>query len=396
MIIDIGSGSVLVAIGISDPKLKAPQVVWSHREQAPLKNIDSMEQSLKAVMTALVNAMMMLDSGGREALKVFSPHQKITELLCCISAPWSYTVTKTINYKADEEFVVSEEMIKEFAETIEEQINQDFSENSALQKLNLEKICKLTMNLSANGYHIQKPVGNKATQLSLAQGNAVAQKAIVEAVDELQDKLLSGTDSKKLSFMLLLYSVSREILNQAYDICLIDITYEATEIGIVRDGVLSYSTHTAFGSFSIAREIANICQIPLTEAYGHLHNEDPYGFLDNFTDRQQKEIELVFEAYTERITRLLNETGDSLSIPKQISIHSDLRSEGLFSDLVSKAAKRNLKSEPSVSCISKELIKLCYKEQTKDTKVYIPVDTALILSAQFFHNKGVRFDLKHY
>jgi Tfp pilus assembly PilM family ATPase len=395
-VIDIGSGSVLVSIVFSDPKLLTPTIIWSHREQAPLKNIDSLGQSSKAVMTALVNASMLLDSEGRKALKEFSSHLKISELQCSISAPWSHTVTKTINYNDDKEFEITKSLINEFNQTIATEVESDFAENSQLKELNLTTISKIRMDLSANGYHITNPEGNKATELKISQAHSVAQQTLIDAIDEIQEKLIPGADTKKLSFILILFAVTRELLNQTYDTCLVDVTYEATEIGVVRDGALNYSTHTPFGSFSIAREISEITKAPLSESFGYLHTEKPYQFLDYLTEKQKVEVELVFQAYIERISNLFNETGDSLSIPKQISVHSNLRSENLFIDLIKKAAKKNLKSEPKISSVSSEIIRQTYKQQTTLNRNLIPEDTALMLSAQFFHTEGNLLEFKHF
>jgi hypothetical protein len=395
-VIDIGSGSVLVSIVVSDPKRKTPTVIWSHREQAPLKNIDSLEQSSKAVLTALVNAFMLLDSEGQKSLKEFSSGVKIEEIQCSISAPWAYTVTKTIKYADEKEFEITKDLITEFDQTVATKVDQDFSEDEKLKELNLATMSKLTMDLSANGYHITNPVGNKATELTFSQSHSVASQHLVDAIDELQEKLLPGAETSKLSFILIMFAVTRELLHQTYDVCLVDITYEATEIGVVRDGILNYCTHTPFGSFSIAREISEITNVPLSEAFGYLHTEKPYQFLEYLTTKQKGEVELLFQAYVERISNLFRETGDSLSIPKNITVHSDLRSESLFIDLIKKAAIRNLKSEPSVTSISKKLINQTYKQQTAETKNFIPEDTALMMSAQFFHTEGNLLEFRHF
>ena len=104
-----------------------------------------------------------------------------------------------------------------------------------------------------------------------------------------------------------------------------DITYEATEIGIVRDGILTYCTHTPFGSISLAREISEIANVPLHEAFGYLHTETPYAFLDTISKPKREDIEKAFDSYTEKVSALFHETGDTLSIPKNISLHADVK-----------------------------------------------------------------------
>ncbi|MCA9363562.1 hypothetical protein KC851_04555 [Candidatus Kaiserbacteria bacterium] len=395
-IIDVGSGSVLIAIVYSNPTEDHPQIIWSHREHAPLRNIDSLERSAKAVMTALVNSSILLDTNGRKALREFNSSLKISELQCSISAPWSYTITKTINYTQTSDFLITEELLKELTNTVELKIQSELKENESLQDLGLKVITKTNMSLTANGYHIKEPLNNSAKNLTVSQGSAVSQHHLIEALDEVHDKLLPNTSNRKISFILMLYSLTREMFNQLYDVCLLDITYEATEIGIVRDGVLSYCTHIPFGSFSLAREISEITKIPLHEAFANLHTENPYQFLDNLSAKQKQEVETMFENYTNELAQLFHETGDNLSIPRTISVHSDLSSEPIFIDIIKKAAKRAVKTDVNVTSITSEIIKKMYAKQTEDTDRKIPRDTALLLSAQFFHNQQQHQLYKHF
>jgi hypothetical protein len=396
VIIDIGSGSVLTAIVHSNSTQKHPQIIWSHREHAPLRNIDSLEQSAKAVTTALVNACMLLDSKGRKVLHDYNSGAKLSELQCSIAAPWSYTVTKTINFKQEKEFSITEELINELISSIQQEIDTELEGNTAIQDLGLKVITRATMDVLSNGYRVKNPVGEKTKEFSLTQGSVVAHTYLTEAIAEMRDKLFPATTAKKLSFALMLFSVTRDLLPNSFDICLVDITYEATEIGVVRDGTLNYCTHTSFGSFSLAREISKITNVPLEEAFGYLHTETPYAFIDTLNPTQKKDVLAAFESFTEKLSELFHETGDALSIPKRISLHADLKSEPLFLDIVAKAAKRNLRSEPSVTPISQEIIRQTYAESTKEAAVTIPSDTALLLSAQFFHKQETQETFEYF
>lgn len=387
VLIDIGSGSVLAAIVHSNRNQKQPNIIWAHREHAPLRNIDSLKQSTKAVITALMNVTMMLDVEGRKVLYDHTPKAKLTEIQCSISAPWSYTVTKTINYNQKEAFTVTEELLRDLIQTINKKTKEDLRENETLHELGLQLITHVTMDMLVNGYHINDPEGEKAEQLTISRASVVTQEYLVSALKEMEQKLFNNTKTHKLSFILLFYAVTREVLAQIYDVCLVDVTYEATEIGIVRDGVLHYSTHTPYGSFSLAREISNVTNVPLHEAFGYLHTEKPYSFMESLTKPQRDEIDAIFDAYTEKVAELFKETGDELSIPKQISLHADLNSESLFLDLIERAAKRTLKTAPHVTAISHEIIKQFYTGEKDATGASLPVDTAMLLSAQFFHKQ---------
>jgi len=386
VILDIGSASVLAAIIFSDPKNSSPSIIWSHREKAPLKNIDSLEQSAKAVTTALVNCSMILETEGRKALSEFDKSAKLTELQCTVSAPWSYTVTKSINYKQEEAFMITEELIEELEETIEKKVREELTQNKKLSELGLDLVSELTMGITANGYQIANPAGNRSKEVSIYQASTVIQQYLIDAIDELKDKLFPNTEVSKSSFITALYLIVKEVSQHTKEACLVDITYEATEIGIVRDGTLTYCTHIPFGSYTIAREISEITNVPLAEAFGYLHTDEPMSFLGKLPDKQKEEVKIMLKKYTDKVSALLHETGDALSIPGNIFVHADLSGEYFFKEMIRDAAKSAIKTDPHVTPISSEILGRYQEEDQKNSQK----DTALLLSAQFFHIKPAK------
>jgi hypothetical protein len=335
-------------------------------------------------MTALVNALLKFDVEGRRALYEYNKRSRVDEIQCSIAAPWSYTVTKTINYTQEEAFEVTDSLIEELLRTATGKIEVELSENESASQLGLSIIARTTMDLLANGYRVKRPKGEKTKELSISHASVVTQQYLIDHIEDLRHKLFPSTDMHTLSYVLILHCVVRDIFKNAFDSCLVNITYEATEIGIVRDGTLQYATHTPFGSFSLAREIADITSVPLLEAFQSLHNETPYAFMQNLPESQKAEVEKVIEAYTARVADLFHETGDDLSIPKQIFLHADLKSEPLFRDIIEKAAKRRLKSEPNIRLITTALIQNLGLEGSQA----LAGDTAMLPSVQFFHKQG--------
>ncbi|MBP6881823.1 MAG: hypothetical protein KBB78_03075 [Candidatus Pacebacteria bacterium] len=383
-IVDIGSASVLVSIVSSIDGRPYPHIIWSHREHAPLRNIDSLDQSAKAVMTAMMNGLIKLDSDGRRALHEYNKGSKIAVLQCTIAAPWSYTVTKTINYTQEEPYQITDNLIEELLRTAVQKIRQELGSSESANELGLTVITRATMDMLANGYRVRIPNGEQTNELTISHASVVAQQYLVSQIKELQQKMFGEADSNLTSYMLAFYCVAHDLYPDTYDTCLVHVTYEATEIGIVRDGTLRYSTHTPFGAFSLAREISNITSAPLYEAFQYLHTDNPYEFLEKLPDSQRNEVELVFEAYTARIAELFKETGDDLSIPKKIFLHADFKSENFFRDIIDKAARRNLKSDPMIKMVTPNLFESIThgKHAQKPDELE---DTAMLVSAQFFH-----------
>ncbi len=385
VVIDIGSGSVLVAIVISNPTKKKPTIVWSHREQAPLRNIDSIEQSAKSVMTSLINALLKFDGEGRRALQNYNKRTNIDEVQCCICAPWAYTVTKTINYTQDNPFEITKALIESLIESAEKSTQAELTENEAASELGLTIITRSTLDTLANGYRITNPVESEASELSISQVSVVTQKYLIDHLQDLRHKIFSDKPLHKLSYMLALYSVTDELFGDASDFCLVDVTYEATEIGIVRDGILTYTTHIPFGSFSLAREISQITSLPLLQSFQHLHDEQSLSFIETLPESKKADVEAVFAAYTKRLSSLFSETGDDLSIPKRIYLHTDKETEPIFSDFLNKAANETIISNPNIKPISSLLLNMVDIEDKNNN-----TDTAMLVAAKFFHTQNIR------
>ena len=387
-LIDIGSASVLVSYVASRPGDAIPIIVWSHREHVPLRDTTDIQQLAKNLSTAFVNASLLLETTGRQVLKQAIPnHPRPSYVHVTVAAPWSYTVTKTITYRGDESFVISKNLISELVETAEQKILRELKEHEVLAELGLTITAKSTIALTANGYRITGPRGQKASDLALARTNSLVHGYLVTAIGECHEKLLPKTNLHTSSFMLAYYLTTRALYPERTEYCLIDITSEATEIGLVRDGVLQYCTHLSYGAFSLAREISTATKIPLAEAYSQLGNE---AYQSN--EQTASQIEALYHAYEARVGELLHETGDALSIPKTIILHSNIETENFFSERIKEGAHLATRSAHHVIPVSNDIISRYYTPSSaKD--LFTRHDSALLISAQFFHTTHNESDI---
>lgn len=396
VLIDIGSGSVLVSIIASDPAKTYPDIIWSKREYTPLRHINQVADSAKSVMTSLMNVLMTLDSEGRKTFFEKTGQHKLHNIQVAISAPWSYTVTKTISYQNNEEFEVSFTLIEELLRTAQQKAQEEMLENEKVNNLGLEIVARTTIQVMANGYPVEITGKQKALSLKVAEASAVVQEYLIKAIDDLQEKVFPSTNLKKYSFMLPYFYIIRDLNSTTSEYCLIDVTYESTEIGIVRDGVLNYCTHTPYGSFSIAREISNTLSVPLAEAYGYLCNQDFSSYIIKYTEKQKKEIEQIIESYRMHLAEIFKETGDSLSIPKRIYLHSDLKTESFFNKQIAEAATLATGAQHAVYDVTTELLTKHYPNDISNALKASEQDTALLISAQFFHSLHLHDKFEHF
>lgn len=386
-IVDIGSGSVLVSIVRSNVNKQHPEIIWTKREYVLLKDSISLEQSAKNILTALINAILLLGNEGLKTLKDFDSGAKLGTMQISISAPWSYTITKTVNYEDDDGFEITRSLITQLTEAAQKKTLEELKENEITELLGLEVIARTTTDLIANGYRTDEPYGQMVKQLSLAHVSAVAQLDLIDAVRDAKEKVIPSADIAKYSFMLVYYCVIRELYPSASEFCLVDVTYEATEIAIIRDGILRFSTHIPYGSYTLARAISRALNIPKEEAFTYLKDENITATLEALPEAKQQVLQSVLKEYQEQITELLKQTGDTLSIPKTVFLHTDLYTEHFFKTQMIAATTAATHGGHIIHEVTNEILTAKYKEDEKMAIEKARFDTALLLSAQFFHKQ---------
>ncbi len=373
LLVDVGSGSVGLAITGPDQNLGP---IWEYREQVPLKVTTSVQESGKAVVTAIVNAIFALENYGRTALTEHAKSVKITNIQVTVSAPWSYTVARTVRYSQDESFTITEELLRELATAAADQAMEEFSAEHSLQELGVTETSRTTLDTHANGYRITSPNKQTATQLAVTHVSTLVREDIVASVKEMQTKLFPHATVSVTSFMLANYYVTDSLQPVGTDFCLVDITNEATELGIVRHNALQYVTHIPYGRTSIAREVAAATKAPLHEAFTGLRTLSQEKKLHD-------DIAATLAAYQELLIELFKETGDRLSIPKRIFLETDTSLGEFFSPLIDAAGKEASKSNVLVHITTPKFI-----QKGKAGGVY--TDTPLAVAAAFFHTKDQR------
>lgn len=375
VIIDVGSGSVGAAIIISNAVKQKPDIIWSHREHVLIKDIASTDVSMKEITTSIINIFLQLGSDGSKKLHAVAPDLAITSIQVTISAPWTYTVTKRVNFNDEHPFEVDTELIEELSKAAENQAFSAVLESEVFQKSQLEIIDNKTIGITVNGYSVPETASIKTREISLAHITAIAHKKIITVLEESRTKMFPKSNLVTHSFMYAYYDVLKNLNPDTAEACIIDVTSEATEIGIIREGILTHVTHIAYGTFSIAREIALLCKIPKDEAYTYIKGGT--SFVETKLSASKKaELDIIIEGYEDRVTELLKTTGDTLSIPKTVFLHTDAATEPFFVHHIEKAARKATAMNHTIHPITS----LLFEEPPEG-------DTALLLSAHLFHKE---------
>lgn len=386
-VFEIGSGSVLISIIRSDNSKNAPEVVWSKREYVPRRSQVTTETSVKNIVTSIMSSVLLLDSEGKKSLEQKYPKAKIEHIQATITSPWSFTITKVINYTNKQPFYITEQLLLELQKAAEKKINEDLKEDELATERGLDILTRVTTDIEANDYKVKSPIGQQTSTITLTQIAAAAPIYLVGVINDICKKVLPRLKPRYYSFMLMYYCIVRDIYTEKTEYCLVDITFEATEIGIVRGGILRYCSNTPIGISTLARTVSNVLDLPIDEAYSFL--KEPYHTraLETLSKEKLVKFNIIMNEYQTNIKELFLESGDKLSIPKTIFLHGGHQVESFFAVQISTAANMATKFQHTVHQVTRDLLTTNYTEAEKKALLTVTDDSAMLVAAQFFHKQ---------
>ncbi len=375
IVIDIGSSSVGISIVVNHVLQEMTEVVWSHRAHCLINDGPASIQPTKEIQTAVRNAFLKLSQSGLPLLQKRKLDEKISEVVSVIAAPWSYTITKTIGLSDDNSFVVTKKLLEELITAAKKQADTTFQANALTETLSLKMEHEDIINVRINGYAMIDPIDQRGSDVSVTHLQVAIASDLMDSLNESINKVVPNVPHTAASFMYSYYLTLINMRPNTSEMCLVDVTGEKTELGIVRDGILQQSTYTDMGSYTLARNIAKKCKVPYEEAHAYL-KEDPEELSEKLNKKAVTEIKAVLKEYQENISTLFKGTGDALSIPKSIFLHTDARTEEFFIEQIKRGAERATGHPHNVHPFTSKVVSSVENG-----------DTALLLAQHFYARK---------
>ena len=353
IVVDIGSGSVGIGIVHLVPNT-TPEIVWTHREYTTIKET-SLQPATKIIKTALLNSFLELDAKGTQFIPNHLTSEDIIDTHVYIHAPWVYTVIKSVTYSQEHSFTITDELIDELTSAAEVNTKEtlaDLPELASLVVLNATPQA-----IIANGYRISNWHNLKARTLKLSLNTTLTHQALADMIYEMHEKTIPNTQITVRSHTAAVHDCLQTLHPEMQENCIVTITTEATEIGIVRNGVLQYVTSMPTGTYTLAREIASKANVPTEESYSSLKHS--YNKI-----QKDKNINAAVESYKVQLTKLFLQTGDALHIPKSIYVHCEGSIHELFLRITSEAATASTEITHSVHYLTNDILGGSHEQDT--------------------------------
>jgi hypothetical protein len=152
-----------------------------------------------------------------------------------------------------------------------------------------------------------------------------------------------------------LHKTLRHLKPNTSEVCIVDVTDQATEIGIVRDDVLRYCAYRPTGLHTLAEKLSEELSFTKEESYS-LIKRDEAEIATAYKTKEKEVIDALFGAYEHELTSLFNDTNDDLSISESIFIHTDSQTEDFFIKRITNAAHALSPSKKTVHLVNEKLL----------------------------------------
>ncbi len=374
-VFDIGSESVGIAIIESVPGEKYPTILFSHRVHMRItKREQPTNERIRVMKEALFSASLIISRDGLEALRLHNKHAHVEKILVSCSAPWSYTISRSVSYHGEDDVKITRDLIEDLVASAESENQKQLDAGSAPTELTYEIVERATIDVRVNDYLVRNPIGLKGKEVSLAHVTGLIPREVISALHEVEEKIFPQTELRAHTFMLVMYCVLREIYTDHASMTIVHVTGDTTEFGIVEGDTLVESVSAPVGLESIVRNMMSNDRDTAEEMYSILklyHKNE-------LTPEIRSTVEKHLGAYTESLKQAVMSHAVTRRFPKTAFILAPSPFTALFREVLEPVLRKDLE-------ITGELLSMDDHEELGSTPSHDEEDTNLAITSRFFH-----------
>lgn len=379
VILDVGSGSVGIAIVSSSPLEKFPEIIWSYREYISDKSSDADVENLIGI--AISNTFLELGRQGLKALQAKYPGKSPAIIQVSLNAPFANTVSRNVTTKSENSLRVNSKLLTSLEDKAKEEARKQVYSALTVKTMNLAIISEVITSVKVDGYPVRLPYEGEGKSISLTQLVGLTSVDILDQIEAARDKVLPRAEIDFDSFMSLYSRALLDITSFKNDVCLLSITARASEVLIISEGTPYISSSLNKGHHSLAREISSISGLDIAEGLGMMKEND----VDHtrlLSETKVESIKSVISSYEDQMTTFFRSIGDALLIPKHIYVQVDRSYEKFFTDSLSRSFSKATGLKHVVHPFTSEFFNF---NNTEDSRILCP--------AYVFHKKLFRDQL---
>lgn len=368
---DVGSGTVGIAIAEFDHSQTLPHIIFSRRFEMRITNQNAKRETLlRKVREAILSSALVLQQEGVKALKSYNKKAKISNVLVTCSSPWSYNLARTVEFKDDEPFKITESIIDDLVHGAEDAILTDLHKKDKKASERYDVVEQASVDISVNDYTVVDPIGLKGTTVSLSHIVGLIPNEITESIREAQEKLFPAANLRTHTYMLIMYCIIRDVFPRLSSLNIVDVTAEAVEFGLVEHGILVENNALHYGAGNLIRDAVELTKRPTS---------DVIAMLRDYTSKSidSSPVAPVVEKCIEHYANGIIESMKDEVVPQDVVLTTNRVFEPLFIHILENAFKKATGKKRNILVIDPELL----DEITSGSED----DVYLAFEARFFH-----------
>ncbi len=349
LVLDIGSGSVGAAL--LDTKFATADhsaCIWSKRVHLVFNDNSGADRMVHALKTALMNALLITNSEGRKELEQIDEKARLSGVHVYITAPWVHTAPRRITYSQEHPFTVNQTLLSDLADEADQSIVQTLTDDPLFTTGAIEVLSTTTSQLEINGYDVPDNQTAEAKTLAFTHHTSFISHPVKQAVVDLIVETFGEINTNLQAFMPH-FAAAMIAMRTERSFCVFDITHESTEVGIVRDNILTTITQIPIGISTLAKEIAAIKKAPVETGYQLLRNANVADA--KLTNKQRDQVTELIGSYEQALSKQLAELEDDLLPPALVCLHTDRDFADFFTQRITHSLHHLYPNDVSITTV---------------------------------------------
>lgn len=378
LLIEIGSAkATLSLVKYSDDTV---DFLWFTEQTASYKGSTSKEQRKKALISTLTNLLLTLNS---EALPFLHKNYKgysINEVQVSVSAPWSYVLLKKIQLTADDTVHLSKESLQDLVSEIEYTKSDDGSPKSLA---NLKEVSKTVLQVRLNDYVYDEISDFDAETAEIDVAISLIETSLYESLYDVIEKILPKASIHTTSSLVVLTQAMKLYDSDLSEYTFINLTMEATEIAVVRNGTISFINFNNYGILSLARDIEEATSIPYSSVVNYIQTSTMTDLISSLSEEKQNKVEKAISAFISNTNLLFDKLDDGYLLSKTVYLHTPICTCNYIKNLIERSLTTQSQDKHSVIDIDKKFNK--YLEPFQGKKYTSIYPCSVMFASTFFH-----------
>jgi hypothetical protein len=300
------------------------------------------------------------------------------------SAPWAELVARHIQIEKETPVQVTATLIESIVTEAETQASTSTHEAAIFESTGLSVIKKDIVDVKLNGYSVKEVVGQYCTSIEITLLSELVPHIVQEALKESEKNLLAHAHVLEHTSAKICATGVQRLFPQASDSLIVEITGEATECTVVKNGVVYENFFSLSGTHTFERELAHSLGTIPEEAQAHVQ--------DYVTSTSHPDVEVAIHAirdtYKLEITALLQRVELKYTLPGSLVVLVDPLHRDMYVALIEEIYAA-LKTGYKLFSIDGNLL-----EQFVTYSDNASRDDHIALAALFFHTEHTRHAVK--